>query len=230
VSAISYRSLFINSFSSLLLVLKGCYVIIISLALIQTIYRTLLYYWFESVRAYLLLFFNVGIKPLTMLIMFGYILAFLKGKNITLRETLNLNRDYYIKFFIFYLILGFILFAFGGGVMFLVITIIFLRFPFVESMLYFENQNLVDVIKENYHNIPKTTLRFLMVLLCGFMLLRYGFYKLVSVHFQTNYLQIIVVVNELINAIFTYIYHAYMAILFLTLNDKVKKKHNMSLV
>lgn len=226
---ISYKSLFINSFTSLSRVISGCYLVILSLALIQTLYRIMLYYWFDSFRSYLLLFFNAGIKPVIMLVMFGYISAFLRGSKTTVRETLSLDREYYIKFFIFYFALGFILFSFGGGVTFLAVTILFLRFPFIEPMLYFENKKIITVIRDNYHDIPKVTLRFLMVLLCSFMVFRYGFYKIIGSYSQTNQL-VFIILNEATNAIFTYIYHAYMLVLFLTLDSKVRKKMDLKFI
>ena len=213
---ISYKVLFIGSFTSLINILKKYYIAVFALAAVQCLCKLAMYFLFRhSVnQSYYFLGYQFFFKPLFLLILFGFLWSYFQKKKHDTKIIYADIKRCYLKFFILHTVISlFVFYVSGAGI--LLYMIIFLKFPFVEAMMYFHNTSIMDAIKKNYEEIDGKMLRYMMILLFLFMVVRFFSLQFLQSFRLTGYMvDAMLVLGEFIGAVLLMLYYSYLVCLF----------------
>lgn len=165
METIHYKSLFLGSFKLFAEIFKKYFVVIVALASVDSSYSVGLYYIFQDKISYVyyIHIYNALFYPLFLLLLFGCIENHFKKRSAyDILSIISLFKRCYLRFVIYYVMIN-ILALYGS--MFLLYCLIFIKIPFVEAIIYFNNRSLFDAIKESYNRTQGKLLRYLMILL-----------------------------------------------------------------
>jgi len=178
METVRYKPLFLDSFKLFAEIFKKYFIVIIALASVDSSYGAGLYYISQNKipHEYYIHIYNALFYPLFLLLLFGCIENHFKKRSVyDVLSVIQLFKRCYLKFVIYYAMIN-ILALYSSG--FLLYSLIFIKIPFVEAIIYFNNASLVDAIKESHNRTQGKLLRYLMVLLvfcfiCQILYLRF---------------------------------------------------------
>lgn len=172
METVHYKTLFLDSFRLFAAILKKYFIVIIALASVYSSYSAGLYYIFQNKIhfTYYTHIYNAVFFPIVLLFLFACIDNHLKKKSLyDFFSVIPLIKRCYLRLVIYYAMIN-ILVLYGST--FLLYILIFIKIPFVEAMIYFNNTPLFAAIKESHGKTQGKVLRYLMILLFLYFLIQ----------------------------------------------------------
>jgi hypothetical protein len=126
----------------------------------------------DFVGGWYIVSFDVFFKPILLIALFIILTEFNSVMDISFyKELLNKVRSKYIKLVLLYLVITFFSVYLGSGAIILY-SVIFLKVPFVEVMIFGSNVSVLEAIKRNNSITQDKLLRCLLMVLFAFLLIR----------------------------------------------------------
>lgn len=185
MSEVSYISLFKESFSLFLKILREYFIVIFSIGAVQSSYKIILSYFLSASKnvIFYLISYDVILKPFFLIILISIISQyFTNKKKHDFKYIYSGVKRCYIRFVLFHAGIGVFLFFIGYKSSILLYMLIFLKLPFVESFIYFEDTSVISAIKNSDAKTQGKFLRYMMLLLFMFLVIRIIGFKFFS-HF-----------------------------------------------
>ena len=184
---ITYIHLFKDSFSLFFRVLKVCFILFFAIGLAQSLYKAVGHFFIQesNINLYILTY-NSLVKPLFILILIIQVSQFFAKEKLYDLELIYANvKRCYLKFILYYFIISVCIFLIGGSASILVYMLVFLKLPFVEASMYFNNASTLSAMKYSHEKTQGKILRYMMILLFLFLVIRILSFRFFA-HFWHN--------------------------------------------
>lgn len=226
---ISYIRLFKESSALFFKVLKEYCVLILAIGAVQSVYKLILHYFIQGAMdspIYLILY-NIILKPFFLVILIAVIAQFFSGKKSYAFQEIYLGlKRCYVRFVLFYSAISICLFFIGYNSSILLYMLIFLKLPFVEASIYFEDTSTLSAIKSSHEKTQGKLLRYMMILLFTFLSVR-----ILGVRFFENFWNEIGAnsigsyINNFLFTTFVLLGHSYFVCLYWVISKNKSYEH-----
>ncbi len=204
---LSYTHLLLKSFSDFVVYIKNSFLSIIIISIFPPALKFCLYHIVGG--GWYILAFDAFSKPLFLIALF-VVLADCSSvvDSSFYKKLMNKVRSKYIKLLTLYFIITFFSAYLGSGTVILH-SVMFLKMPFIEVMLFSSGVGLLEAAKRNNSITQDKLLRYLLILLLSFLLVRTLMIRGLNSLPVSGHRETIGLAAEFIKSLFVMLYFSY---------------------